>query len=245
MVFVRGYCYMIAATHGIVQSNYSKIVRDKLVFWFDAMNDNSYPGTGTTWTDLSGNRVVGTLVNGPTFNSDNGGSIVFDRVDDYVEIPYDENIFAFGTGDFTFDCWYYQTSDVSYQRLYSNGEYTGGHQGIFQVETPDGVGANLVVHIDTFYTTYTTSAAQNVWRNVIVTRRAGTVEAYMNGVSLGTQTQSGVINSNTNPTLGNNSVEGGNYYGGRIAIVRLYKGKNFSTTEVLQNFNATRTRFGV
>jgi hypothetical protein len=60
------------------------IVTDGLVLYLDAANQKSYPGTGTTWNDLSGNGNNGTLVNGPTFNSDNNGSIVFDGVDDYV-----------------------------------------------------------------------------------------------------------------------------------------------------------------
>ena len=77
---------MITATHGIVQSNYSKIVKDGLVLWVDAMNDNSYPETGITWTDLSGNNNNATLINGPTFDTANGGSIVFDGTDDRATI---------------------------------------------------------------------------------------------------------------------------------------------------------------
>ena len=59
--------------------NYSpKIVTDGLVLCLDAGNPNSYPGSGNTWTDLSRGRNNGTLTNGPTFDSGNGGSIVFD-----------------------------------------------------------------------------------------------------------------------------------------------------------------------
>jgi len=63
-----------------------QIITDGLVLYLDAGKTNSYPGTGTTWTDLSGNSLNGTLVNGPTFNSANNGSIVFDGVDDYVTV---------------------------------------------------------------------------------------------------------------------------------------------------------------
>ena len=66
-----------------VQSGH--IVTDGLVLALDAANAKSYPGSGTTWSDLSGNRNTGTLTNGPTFNSGNGGGIVFDGVDDYVD----------------------------------------------------------------------------------------------------------------------------------------------------------------
>ena len=63
----------------------SKIVTDGLVLCLDAGNSKSYPGTGTTWTDLSGRGNTGTLTNGPTYSSANGGSIVFDGSNDFVQ----------------------------------------------------------------------------------------------------------------------------------------------------------------
>jgi hypothetical protein len=56
-----------------------------LQLYLDAGNASSYPGSGTTWTDLSGNGRNGTLTNGPTYSSANGGSIVFDGTDDFVQ----------------------------------------------------------------------------------------------------------------------------------------------------------------
>ena len=67
--------------------NYNpKIVTDGLVLCYDAANDRSYPNTGTTWTDLAGSND-GTLTNGPTFDTTNGGSIVFDGTNDRIAIP--------------------------------------------------------------------------------------------------------------------------------------------------------------
>ena len=63
---------------------YGNIVKDGLVLDLDAAKKDSYPGTGTAWNDISGNRNNGTLTNGPTFNSSNGGSIVFDGTNDYI-----------------------------------------------------------------------------------------------------------------------------------------------------------------
>ena len=65
--------------------NSPPIVTDGLVLYLDAANTKSYPTTGTTWNDLLGAISGGTLINGPTFNSANGGSIVFDGVDDYFQ----------------------------------------------------------------------------------------------------------------------------------------------------------------
>jgi hypothetical protein len=56
-----------------------------LQLYLDAGNASSYPGSGTAWTDLSGNSRNGTLTNGPTYSSDNGGSIVFDGSNDFVQ----------------------------------------------------------------------------------------------------------------------------------------------------------------
>ena len=61
-----------------------RIVRDGLAFYLDAANTKSYPGSGTTWTDISGKGNDGTLTNGPTFSSDNLGSIVFDGSNDHI-----------------------------------------------------------------------------------------------------------------------------------------------------------------
>jgi len=64
-----------------------RIVRDSLALYLDAGNIKSYPGSGTTWKDICGKNNNGTLTNGPTFSSDNLGSIVFDGSNDYVSIP--------------------------------------------------------------------------------------------------------------------------------------------------------------
>jgi hypothetical protein len=64
---------------------------------------NSYPRSGTTWSDISGNRNNETLTNGPTFSSDNGGSIVLDRIDDDVRTT----LFNNATGDITMMGWFY------------------------------------------------------------------------------------------------------------------------------------------
>ncbi len=81
-----------------------RTVTDGLVLALDAGNTKSYPGSGTAWTDLIGSNN-GTLTNGPTYNSDNGGSIVFDGTNDYVTIS-DDSDFTFGTGDLTVEAWF-------------------------------------------------------------------------------------------------------------------------------------------
>ena len=79
-------------------------ITDGLVLNLDAGNSKSYPGSGTTWFDKSGFGNNGTLINGPTFNTGNGGSIVFDGVDDYAVIP-DTNILSFTNAKMSVSAW--------------------------------------------------------------------------------------------------------------------------------------------
>ena len=88
------------------------VVTDGLVFYVDAGNGSSYPGSGTTWSDLIGSND-GTLTNGPTYDSGNGGSIVFDGTNDYVGSINLGITFS----DITFSCWV--------KRIGTQGDYTG------------------------------------------------------------------------------------------------------------------------
>jgi hypothetical protein len=83
------------------------IIESGLVLCLDAANKNSYRGSGTTWTDLSGNGNNGTLTNGPTFSAGNQGSIVFDGVDDYVEVS---NASSLNASTQTISVWYNATT---------------------------------------------------------------------------------------------------------------------------------------
>lgn len=80
------------------------IVTNGLIMYLDAGNRSSYPTSGTTWTDLSGNGNNGTLTNGPTFNSANQGSIAFDGSNDYVLL---NNFSSIITTNFTYVGWVY------------------------------------------------------------------------------------------------------------------------------------------
>jgi hypothetical protein len=83
-------------------ANNAPIVTDGLVFYVDAGNGNSYPGSGTTWSDLVGGND-GALTNGPTYDSGNGGSIVFDGVDDVVLVTGDITNLI---NDYSVDIWW-------------------------------------------------------------------------------------------------------------------------------------------
>jgi hypothetical protein len=88
------------------------IITQNLVLCLDAANPKSYPTTGTTWTDLSGNGNNGTLVNGVGYNTANGGALVFDGADDYIT-----SLFATTSGQaVTYAGWLYSTETTATYR---------------------------------------------------------------------------------------------------------------------------------
>ncbi len=88
-----------------------RIITDGLVLALDAANQKSYPGSGTTWSDLSGNGNNGTLTNGPTFDSGNNGSIIFDGVDDYITTGTTPSQLQ-GNPSFTVSGWFYRNANL-------------------------------------------------------------------------------------------------------------------------------------
>jgi len=124
----------ISATGGSIKrvGNYrihtfpSELITDGLVFNLDAGDPRSYPGSGTVWTDLSGNGNTGTLTNGPTYSNANGGSIVFDGVNDYVSIPVPSQTVS----NFTMSVWVKSTNSADLRMAFTHGTSTSNFLGI-------------------------------------------------------------------------------------------------------------------
>ena len=107
--------------------NYSpKIVTDGLVFAVDASNKKSYPGSGTTWSDLVGSNNA-TLDNGPTYSSSNGGGIVFDGSDDHVDFAENSMSYPNTNSDFTLSMFLKTTNGIVNKVIFQqdNGGGTG------------------------------------------------------------------------------------------------------------------------
>jgi len=218
-----------------------RIVTDGLVLALDAGNTKSYPGSGTAWNDLSGNSNNGTLTNGPTFDSGNGGSIVFDGTDDEIDCGSSDD-FAFGTGDLTIEVW-------------CNPDTFGSNIGIISI-SPDGgfdsttwqirynnqnVRWNYSGSLDI---TSSSTVSTGEWTQIVATRSGTTLDLYINTVSEATGTSSANLSDNGVLRIGRNR-DGSNHFDGKIPIVRLYKGKALTAAEVTQNYNATRGRYGI
>jgi hypothetical protein len=223
------------------------IIKNGLVFYLDAANSRSYPGSGTVWNDLSQGRNDGTLVNGPTFNSANGGSVVFDGVDDYVDCGTLLSVL----NNITVQCWIKTTANtqqvfigkwdnLTNQRSWYIGTFTSG--GNLQVLlSPTG---------DTNFNRYIGSIINDGnWKNVCFSFSSGTILLYVNGVSNAfTQIGSTIINSLHNSTAKLLLAAGANgsqiFLNGNISKAQIYN-RVLSATEVLQNYNATKSRYGL
>ena len=224
-----------------------RIVTDGLVLALDAGNTKSYPGSGTAWTDLIESNN-GTLTNGPTFSSDNGGSIVFDGTNDYINFGSVSDV-NFGTGDFAVECWFLDDGSApDYGGLVVNGQSGGSDTTSFQLGKRGVSGqTNRIEFVrgeaSGSYSIYdsTNTIQSNTWTHVIATRIGTTVKLYVNGVEVDSMTDSGSY-SNTALRVGVN--RGGSiYWSGKISNVKLYKGKALTASKVEQNYIALKGRF--
>jgi hypothetical protein len=213
-----------------------RIVTDGLVLALDAGNTKSYPGIGTTWTNLVGSGI-GTLTNGPTFDSANSGSIVFDGTDDQINCGSSDN-FAFGTGDFTIEFWFNVDSDGGIISISpSGGNATTNWQIRYSLSKIRWVYSNTSA-----IESSTLSTGQ--WIHVVATRSGTALTLYINAVSEATGTSSANLSDTGVLRIGQNR-DGISHFDGKIPIVRLYKGKALTAAEIQQNFNATRGRYGI
>ena len=209
------------------------IITNGLVLRLDAANPRSYQSGSLIWNDLSGNNS-GSLVNGPAFTISGSGAIVFDGVDDYVS---DSSIILNTYTDFTVNTWVKFNVASRYEVIWS--AYTG-YFGVlkfpntiyFAVSGTTGAAAST-----------TTTILNNVWYNIVAVRSNGVSYLYLNGILEGTFT--GAVNTGgatSEYRLGNYTTA--YYLSGNVASNIIYN-RALNQSEITQNFNATRARFGI
>ena len=218
------------------------IVTEGLVLSVDAADKTSYPGSGTTWTDLSGNGNDGTFAGDPTFNSNYGGIIDFDGSGDYITIS-DSSDWNIGTSDFAIEMWINSDENGSFA-LFNHYESSNVDLRIIH---HDVLGLLFYVN-NTTYPTNGQSAVTltaNVWHHIVFTRVASTLKYYLDKLVVATQASFTTNIQDYSGALEIGRVEQSTVFDGEIAITRFYVGRGLSEKEVLQNFNAQRGRFGV
>jgi hypothetical protein len=220
-----------------------QIITDGLVLNLDAGNPASYPGSGTTWTDLSGNGNTGTLVNGVGYNSGNLGSLVFDD---------GTNNYVSGTNNNTLQL----VNDLTVSAWVKLGD--GANQGIVEkmIFSPyNGYGITKQSGLFKFWTasnnntTYTNSnttyIADNNWYYVVGRRMSGTNRLFINSILQSDSQSPPLSDSGQVYVIGRYYSDVNSYYlGGNIAQVSIYN-RALTASEITQNFNALRSRFGI
>lgn len=222
----------------------NSFIENSLVLNLDAGNPFSYAQTGSIWYDTSGNRYNGTLTNGPVYSNTNGGAIIFDGSNDYVDLTSTTSSISGNAARSVF-CWMKTTQ--------------GGLIGFVSLGTPANSQAfNLVKYSNNVgimgYNNDYYPTSGNSGKNIIdgnwhyigaVYNGSGTLTTYVDGVL---DNQVGAISYSTtgqNNYIGrSNHVGNENFLNGSIGSVQIYN-IELSAAQVLQNYNATKGRFGL
>jgi len=223
-----------------------KIVTTDLVLCLDAANSKSYIGSGTTWNDISGNNNTGTLVNGPTYTSSFGGSIVFDGTNDCGQNASSLNNFNFNTTNaISADAWIYY-SPSSYDFWFTS-TVSGVIKYRFGTNSDGNFYWDMGQHSDKTYAGYVLPS--NTWCYVAFTGglEAGSIvtRIYVNGTLI-TSLSEGIstLPATTEFFIGTGEGASTHPFNGRIALTRIYN-RALSVTEILQNYNANKTRYNL
>jgi hypothetical protein len=231
--------------------NQQDIVKDGLLFWLDANDKTSYPGTGTTWTDLSKGGNNGTLTNGPTFDTGSGGSIVFDGVDDYVF----RNTYVNAGSNFSVFAWVKPGNINIRDGIVGNSYPYSEREGFFLSTATNYGGTTNTFFISVgrdlaYYTAANNSITQNIWNYIggTVVNGGQGIKLYVNGVEtsyfIGLLSSNVVTYNNNQLLIGSRNTNTPEPFAGNIAQVSIYN-KILTAQEVLQNYNATKGRFGL
>ena len=226
------------------------IVTNGLVLYLDASNTKSYISGSTTWNDVSRSGNNGALINGPTFNSANGGSIVFDGTNDFVDLSsYANNSLwnSLWTNGISFDCIIRLTSPYSFSQrsIFCRSSGSDGNNWFnFSVE----IDRRLRFWMGNYVPAYTTtSLTAGVIYHITLTWDKSNVRYYINSVLDSTTGMSNVLTTGTATALALGS--GGNAFSGWEFPGNIYNfsvyNRELSATEIQQNFNATKSRFGL
>jgi hypothetical protein len=226
-----------------IYKNTSPIVTSGLVLALDAANPKSYVSGSTNWRDLSGNNNSGSLTNGPAFSNQNGGSIVFDGINDYVSSTLQKT-----PNNTSVQLWYKwngvnQFAIITYIGI---GNWSDPGIGLLLHDGSGNTSGNKVGVVigGIAFNTIISSATlvNNVWTQLTFTRSTTLTTLYQNGLIVGTSV---TTPDSQNTLLPIRPIGGTVYYpAGSFASVSIYD-RALTSAEVLQNYNATKGRFGL
>ena len=235
-----------------IQYANGRIITDGLVLSLNAADQNSYPGSGTTWSDTSGNGYNTTLYNGPGFSTQFGGTITFDSVDDYGSAG---NLGS-GFSTFTVEIWFKSDSVANYRNPIDCNwlVFNGGASGYSNIgprleQNSSGVLGWVIGDTAGNYTGVDVVAsglsATPVHYTAITRTSSTSFSSYYNGAYVTAGTFSGWPGSMQAVSIGRGfSTSSERWFLGNIPAVRIYN-RALTASEILQNYNAQKTRFGL
>jgi hypothetical protein len=225
------------------------IITNGLVLHLDAADRKSYPGSGTVWTDRSGNGKNGTLIGGTGYNSINGGSLTFDGVDDHIEI----NPIVL-TSSYTIT----QTliggagSNVHGYMPIGGGVFTNGgdYRGYIWFLNTDGVNSKVFFRQDgeadgCDFLNITPSLTEGIIFQYTLVKNLTNVSFYINSNLMGTGAANSAINFTIRRLGHSYSSSNTTYRMNRNLYNTTIYNRALSISEIKQNFNATKSRFGL
>jgi hypothetical protein len=225
----------------IVNIDYPSIVTSGLTVMIDAGYVPSYPRTGTTWNDLSGNGNNGTLQNSPTYSSNNGGIINFNGTNNTATFTATLNSVGMYQNSFSNEFWFNASSITQGALLSANGSPVAGGQYVVLFR---GGGIQVSFYGQDQYV----SLSANTWYNFTNTYNYITKSSlmYLNGVLSSTLTRTFDLGASVqnSPLLIGNYSYGGSYFSGSMSSLQIYN-RVLSQAEITQNYNAYKTRFGL
>ena len=213
----------------------TKVNRDGIVLYYDAADVDSTGGGGSTWYDLSGNGYNGTLTNGASFTSTNGGSVLFDGSNDYVETN-SSVIIPNGLSPFTIEVLYTMTGTGGGALFGNYGPgYTGGtiwfsgQYGVYINGAVYASGAPLATGT----------------RHMVSTRNSdGFTTTYINGVVSNTGMLTASVSNSQNYRIGTDVNGTAEPFAGHLYLIRVYN-RALHSYEIAENFQANRARVGL
>jgi len=237
---------MMAMMAGNVQQNISNgIVLNGLTLYLDAANTSSYSGSGTTWTDLSGNGNTGTIVNSPAYTSGVGGYFNFGtalNTSKRVSFTYQTPIQTTFTG-FTWNIWVYPY-------LLDQGHVLMGYRGttlqFYKLTT-----TKFEMYPAEIYHNFSATSWQYISAvyDGTLDSQTNNMKLYVNGTQVGLRdtdfpTNIPDLRTSAMPFFVGGDPDGGEYSRARISKVKVYN-RALSSAEIIQNYNVHRADFGL
>lgn len=230
-------------------SHSPKIVTDGLVLCLDAADKKSYSGSGTTWTDRSGNGNHGTLTNGPTFSSDNNGLIQLDGTNDNIRTLWGANHNPYNN-PITVSCWFKIDVLTKNMIILSTGQTRGNsdfnQRLYFGINTTISEKFGWGIRSSIWGSSQITGITANTsdWFHVALVINSSNAYCYVNNVLRHTKTVNSTYVLNDELWVGTHNNDTDYEFHGKISNVMVYE-KDLSEAERTQNFNAQRGRFGI